>query len=76
MNPMNRLLPHRSTSGLLSVIIPARNESQNIVKVLQAIDDNLKDRDNAEVVIVDAQSTDNTFAIVEALIPKLKTHMR
>jgi chlorobactene glucosyltransferase len=50
---------------LVSVLIPARNEEQNIEKCL----DSLRNQDylNYEILVLDDNSTDNTFAILQRI---------
>lgn len=48
-----------------TVIIPARNEEQNIGTCLQSIIDNNYDSNFLEIIIIDDFSTDNTLQIVE-----------
>ncbi|MBM3251209.1 MAG: glycosyltransferase [Candidatus Omnitrophica bacterium] len=49
----------------LSVIIPARNEADNIVNLLNKIETEIDTKD--ELVIVDDHSTDSTYALVDGL---------
>lgn len=46
---------------LVSILIPARNEEDNILALLQSI--SRQDYTNYEVIILDDHSTDNTFAL-------------
>ncbi len=50
------------TQTLLSVIVPARNEANNIANCLASLVSQIVDF-NYEIIIVDDQSTDATFAI-------------
>ncbi len=54
-----------ATDGLVSVIIPARNEAQNIETVIRSI--LATSYHPIEVLVVDDRSTDRTAAIVDAL---------
>lgn len=55
---------NRMQDELVSILIPARNEEANILTLLQSI---LKqDYPNYEVIVMDDDSADNTFAICEA----------
>lgn len=57
----------------VSVLIPARNEAEDILTLLQSI--HAQDYQNYEVIILDDNSTDDTFAICEAFAaehPKFK----
>ena len=51
----------------ISVVIPARNEAQNLVYVLPHIPSIV-----GEVILVDGHSTDNTIAKAEQLLPTIK----
>jgi glycosyltransferase involved in cell wall biosynthesis len=67
--------PHSKTSvGLaephypqISVVIPARNESRNLLHVLPHIPSTV-----SEVVLIDGRSTDDTIAIAQQLLPTIK----
>jgi chlorobactene glucosyltransferase len=48
----------------ISILIPARNEADNILTLLQSIYE--QDYQNYEVIILDDNSTDNTYALCEA----------
>lgn len=51
----------------LSVIIPCRNEENRIGKTLDAVSEHLKKQNyTAEVIIVDANSTDKTREVIES----------
>jgi glycosyltransferase involved in cell wall biosynthesis len=56
----------QSSTPLISVIIPAYNEEAGIAKTLSLL---LQEKylENAEIIVVDDGSTDNTAAIVESL---------
>jgi glycosyltransferase involved in cell wall biosynthesis len=57
----------------ISVIIPARNEAQNIGSCLQSIINQSYPKEFFEVIVVDDHSTDNTAAIVAAFnLPYIK----
>ncbi|MDD5660093.1 MAG: glycosyltransferase [Actinomycetota bacterium] len=50
---------------LVSVLIPARNEENNIARCIKAL---LKqDYDNLEIIVLDDNSTDNTYDIVKKI---------
>ncbi len=53
----------RSYNHKLSILIPARNEEPNILNLLRSI--HQQDYQNYEVIILDDNSTDNTFGICE-----------
>ena len=55
---------------LVSVLIPARNEEQNIETCLRSIQE--QDYPNFEIIVLDDNSTDRTAAIVERLAAKNK----
>lgn len=59
----NPKLPHvRMSSGqLVSILIPARNEEENILTLLRSI--TAQEYENYEVIILDDDSDDNTFKI-------------
>lgn len=48
----------------VSVLIPARNEAGNILTLLQSIHD--QDYENYEVIVLDDESADDTFAVCSA----------
>jgi len=51
----------------ISVVIPARNEAQNLSHVLPYIPPSV-----SEVILVDGQSTDDTVAVAEQLMPSIR----
>lgn len=55
---------------LISVLIPARNEEQNIKTCLKSVQ--RQDYPNFEVVVLDDNSTDRTYQIVERIAAKDK----
>jgi glycosyltransferase involved in cell wall biosynthesis len=59
----NPKLPHIGTrySELVSILIPARNEQDNIISLLQSI--NNQNYNTYEVIILDDESTDDTYNI-------------
>ena len=58
--------------GLVSVLIPARNEEKNIVKCIEGIIN--QDYQNTEIIILDDNSTDNTYNLAASFSsPKIKT---
>jgi biofilm PGA synthesis N-glycosyltransferase PgaC len=54
----------------LTVIIPARNEQENIAVCLDSICDQTYPKELFEVLVVDDHSTDNTAAIVSSYVTK------
>lgn len=62
-------------NGFISVIIPARNEEQNIEKAVLSVANCNFDKANYEIIVVNDRSTDQTAEIAEKLkeqIPNLK----
>jgi biofilm PGA synthesis N-glycosyltransferase PgaC len=57
--------PPSSPSTTISVIIPARNEEENISALLEALQQQTYSSSLFEVIVVDDHSTDNTAAIVK-----------
>jgi len=53
----------KSFNDLVSILIPARNEAENILNLLKSI--KAQDYQNIEVIILDDQSEDNTFSICD-----------
>lgn len=53
-------IPASEYKKLVSILIPARNEEKNIEKCIQGVLD--QDYKNKEIIILDDNSTDNTFA--------------
>src|SRR5947207_3408021 len=51
----------------ISVVIPTRNEAQNLQYVLPFIPSIV-----SEVILVDGHSTDNTIAVAQQLLPSIK----
>lgn len=54
----------------LSIIIPTYNESENILKLIDAIKGNIPSNINTEIIVVDDNSPDQTGKIVENYIHK------
>jgi len=57
----------------VSIIIPTYNESENILKLIEAIKANLPDNIVTEIIIVDDNSPDGTGVIVEDYIRTLES---
>ena len=56
----------------VSIIIPTYNESQNILKILKSIQDNLPKNTKAQTIVVDDNSPDGTGKLVEEYIQNVK----
>ena len=50
----------------LSVVIPAKNEAENIVALVEGIDRALAGHEPFEIIVVDDCSTDNSVAVLQA----------
>ncbi len=57
----NHSYEHNLEGCLVSVILPCRNESSNIIRILTALNAQNFDRQKFEVILVDDHSTDNTL---------------
>ena len=60
------------TDEQVSIIIPTYNESQNILKILKSIKDNLPKNIIAQTIVVDDNSPDGTGKIVDDYLKNLK----
>ena len=58
--------PNQEAFTKISLIIPARNEEENIGKLLSSIERQTYPKHLYEVIIIDDHSTDNTATIVNA----------
>jgi len=56
--------PHTTTGGKVSVLIPARNEEANLKRCLESLV--VQTYTNYEVVVLDDQSTDRTWEIIDS----------
>lgn len=56
----------------VSIIIPTYNESQNILKILKSIQDNLPKNTKAQTIVVDDNSPDGTGKLVEEYMQGVK----
>ena len=66
-NALPEFVPTQPTvSTRISVIIPARNEGNNIGKLLRALEQQSFPADNVEIIVVDDHSTDNTAEIARS----------
>ena len=59
-------------SPQVSIILPTYNESQNIVKILKSIGENIPKDFHTETIVVDDNSPDGTGKIVEEYIQSIK----
>ncbi|MDP9048831.1 MAG: glycosyltransferase family 2 protein, partial [Bacteroidota bacterium] len=57
---------NRSYTDLVSILIPARNEEENILHLLESI--RAQNYKNYEVIIYDDDSTDRTYAVCSAYV--------
>lgn len=57
---------NKKSTTKISIIIPARNEEQNIALCLQSVLDQTYPANLFEIIVVDDHSTDNTAEIVES----------
>ena len=53
----------KNFNHLVSILIPARNEAENILNLLESIKN--QDYQNVEVIVLDDQSEDDTFSICD-----------
>lgn len=66
------------TNKKVSILIAAKNEEQNILKPLQSLVNQLFDKNNFEIIIIDDNSTDLTFEVVSEFMkrhPDLKIRL-
>ena len=64
-----RSLPHNSekqTSGMVSVLVPARNEERNISKCLSSLSNQAYSE--LEILVLDDNSTDCTASLIESFV--------
>ncbi len=69
MNP--NMKNHRNQTQV-SIIIPTYNESQNILKILKSIGENLLPNVSTEAIVIDDNSPDGTGKIVEDYVTNVK----
>lgn len=81
--PVFKIIGGRTPETMVTVIIPARNEEDNIQSVLKAILRNNYPKELLEVLVIDDFSTDNTVKIAEEMLPpengrvlKLKNYLK
>ena len=60
------------SNAQLSIIIPTYNESENILKILKSIKDNIPKNISTQAIVVDDNSPDGTGKIVEDYLKNLK----
>ena len=63
--PVAKLTENFKSNTTFSIIIPIRNEAENISKLLQDIDNQTYPKHLYEVIIADDASTDNSVSIIE-----------
>ena len=61
-----------SRNAQVSIIIPTYNESQNILKILRSIGENLPPHLHTEAIVVDDNSPDGTGKVVEHYLQNVK----
>ena len=61
-----------SNNPQVSIIIPTYNESENIIRILDSIEENLPSNILTEAIIIDDNSPDGTAGLVENYIKKIK----
>jgi cellulose synthase/poly-beta-1,6-N-acetylglucosamine synthase-like glycosyltransferase len=61
INPTLNIVP-------ISIIIAAKNEMQNIVNVINSLKEQCYDKENYEVIIIDDDSSDNTYPTAQNAI--------
>jgi poly-beta-1,6-N-acetyl-D-glucosamine synthase len=61
-----------STPIKITIIVPARNEADNITRCLQAILNQNYSKAHTQIIVVNDQSTDNTANLVAALAPQFE----
>lgn len=62
--------------GSIAVIIPVRNEAQNISQLLEDLEKQLLAKEYYEVLVVNDQSTDNTAELVKNFMESCKMKLR
>ena len=60
----------------ISIIIPTYNESENIIRMLDSIGENLPTNTTTEAIVVDDNSPDGTADLVENYIKKIKDSVK
>jgi len=69
---MSTEMTMRDRSAQVSIIIPTYNESQNIIKILKSIGENLPKNIFAQAIVVDDNSPDGTGKIVEDYLKNVR----
>jgi glycosyltransferase involved in cell wall biosynthesis len=64
----NKYLEEQINAKHISVIIPVRNEEDAILDCLKSIEKQSYNKENYEILVIDDNSTDNTFQIVKEFI--------
>ncbi len=69
---LNLLKNNQITLPQISIILPTYNESQNIIKILKSIGENIPKGFQTETIVIDDNSPDGTGKIVEEYILSIK----
>ena len=72
----NRIVGKEDKSSKISVIIPFRNEEENLFKCLASLQKQNFDRSSYEVILVNDHSTDKSVQIVESFIASTDINIR
>jgi len=68
----NRITKNGNSFPNVTVLIPARNESEKIVSTLEGLVVQTYPKDNLEVIVIDDHSADNTHEVVSQFIERKK----
>ncbi len=71
LNKLFRFTELKQSNLTVSIVVAAKNEVDNIPKLISALLNQNYSKDNFEVIIVDDNSTDDTISIVEEKIKEL-----
>ena len=71
--PVARLMPNRAPQ--VSFVIPAMNEEDSLEELVSQIATHVG-TDNYEIILIDDGSTDDTWAVIQALADLNPTHVR
>lgn len=61
-----------SFTPFVSVIVPSRNEEENIANCLMSLNHSTYPKDKYEIIVIDDRSTDNTYSIILELSKTIK----